>query len=166
MKKSKTILLVVLCVALLFALVLGACNSERNSSSSPLLPTSAEDDSSSSSGSTSTDNSSAAASGAAALPDAGGSASAGAGTPLPDQNAPSTPEGDGPHSFTGTIVDAGMGKYLIEVEGGYSLQVAYADADLSGLADSRPGATVVVTYTGRLDGADTSGIKVVSIANP
>lgn len=165
MKKRKIALLVILSIALIMALALGACNAQNSdSSSSPLLPTGGPEDSSSSQSEDS------APQGSGGSDSAGGNLpgddNGGVGTPAPDANAPSTPEGPGPHSFTGTIVDAGMGKFLLEVEGGYSLQVEYHNADISGLADSRPGAAVVVTYTGELNGTDTGGITVVSVANP
>lgn len=68
-------------------------------------------------------------------------------------------------TVTGVISDAAMGVLYVELDGGgQTVGFAYEGADISGLTDSRPGNRVSVTYSGQLDGTDTSNITVLSIA--
>lgn len=70
------------------------------------------------------------------------------------------------HSVTGTIYDAAMSHFYVELEDGLVIPFDYSNADLSGLEDSRPGNPITVYFTGTLQGADSSGVTVTKMETP
>ncbi len=166
MKKNQTIILTILGVALVAALILGACQSRNGDSSSQ--PSSGSSPASSAPVSVPAP----IAASDSDEPDSGADSTASAAEPDPNSHAapsqgPVSGVGEGTggtQSFTGTIADSGMGKFFIETDSGLTLPIPFQNADISQLADSRPGSRVVVTYTGTIEDGDTSGITVISIA--
>lgn len=159
MKKVRTTVIIVLCILLVTALALGGCskdkeNATNTSSPTPNIAASSRPTENNTPAASVTDNST--------LTGTGTDTNSGTGNPIDPETPPSTKEGESA-SFTGTIVDAGMGQFLVELDSGVSLTVEYTGADVSGLTDSMPGSKVKVTYTGTIDGADTSGMTVLAI---
>ena len=67
-------------------------------------------------------------------------------------------------TVTGTIVDGTMHTIAIETAGGERLEFAIPDdADLTGAQGRIIGNTVEITYTGSIDGTDTSGATVTRL---
>lgn len=84
---------------------------------------------------------------------------------------PSEPDASGldddtVHFVQGVIDDMGMGKYYVALEDGRVVAFDCADADQKKLDDARPGSSIVVYYTGVLNGTDTSGLTVVRLESP
>lgn len=83
------------------------------------------------------------------------------------QPTPSDASGEpvGEQSFTGTISDLAMGEIYITSDEGQTIPFPYTDALTANLSDTRPGTRVTVYYTGKIIGADTSGITILRFVN-
>lgn len=152
--------IIMLCLLLACTVALAGCNKEKENAADNASPTpnvaSATQPTEESSASSASEPSPSVSLPEAPDPDSD------TGNPIDPETPPSTKEGE-TASFIGTIVDAGMGQFLIELDNGVSLTVDYTSADVSKLTDSMPGNSVKVTYTGTIDGADTSDMTVLSI---
>lgn len=162
MNKIRKTIIVILCILLMAVLILGGCSSRNREKdegdSSHLSDISAAEQN----GTNSVGTSDSADANASATVETGVDPGLAANNPVEPKTPPSTSGGE-TASFVGTIVDAGMGQFLVELDNGVSLTVDYTNADISKLTDSLPGNKVKVTYTGIIDGADTSGMTVISI---
>lgn len=67
-------------------------------------------------------------------------------------------------SITGTIVEASMNTVTIQTEDGQELSFSLSDETDRSQADGMLiGDTLELTYTGSIDGTDTSGVQVVQL---
>lgn len=81
---------------------------------------------------------------------------------LPD----STPASATLQSVTGVIEDSGMGRYYVRLPDDRLIEFSHDGVDQDALTDTRPGSPITVTFTGTLQGTDTSGITVVRMETP
>lgn len=78
---------------------------------------------------------------------------------------PDEPAAEKVSTVTGVIQDATMNTVIIQTEDGRTLSFSTMDADKTNADGLLIGDTVVISYTGEIDGEDTSGVTVTAIDN-
>lgn len=69
-------------------------------------------------------------------------------------------------TITGTLIDAAMSTLILETDSGEDYIFAKENPDISGLSDGLTlGNRITLTYTGTLNGTDTSDVNVIAISD-
>lgn len=89
-------------------------------------------------------------------------------TPAQETGTSGVPEdqGEAESTITGTLIDAAMSTLILETDSGEDYIFAKENPDISGLSDGLTlGNRITLTYTGTLNGTDTSDVNVIAISD-